>query len=62
MNCYECVKNDTKSAAVAICRCCGAGLCLRHLRETASESGPGGMNFYCRHDTWKPGASSAKDV
>ncbi|WP_018549442.1 DUF2180 family protein [Streptomyces sp. LaPpAH-108] len=30
MNCFDCQALDTATAAVAICRSCGAGLCDRH--------------------------------
>ena len=42
MHCYECAKEEVESAAVAICPSCNAALCLRHLREAAGRTGPGG--------------------
>ena len=51
MDCYECIKGGTKTAAVAICQSCNAGLCLVHLREAAAFRSPGPASG-CQHDTW----------
>lgn len=54
MNCYVCATASRTEPAVAICRHCGAGLCLEHMREAAAWSGPGGMAALgCEHDTLK---------
>lgn len=54
MNCYVCATQDGVEPAVAICRHCGAGLCLEHTRKAAAWPGPGGMaGFTCKHDTLK---------
>ncbi len=52
MNCYECTKDGTQVAAVAICLNCGAGMCMRHLAEERATAGPGGTRIGCSHDTW----------
>ncbi len=63
MHCYECVKTGVDTAAVALCQGCNAGLCLRHLREAASDLGPGGTRIGCSHDTWSaPDTRSAPAV
>lgn len=59
MNCYECAKTGTDSPAVASCPGCYAGLCLHHVRETASVAGPGGTRIGCTHDTWAVPAVAA---
>ncbi len=52
MNCYVCATADRTEPAVAICRHCGAGLCLEHVREAAASPGPGGLAALgCEHDT-----------
>ena len=53
MNCYVCAKQDDAVVAVATCRNCGAGLCIRHLREAAADHPAGGRTFGCSHDTWE---------
>lgn len=30
LNCYDCHTQDQPTTAVAACRVCGAGICLRH--------------------------------
>jgi hypothetical protein len=54
MNCYVCATTNTATAAVAICPSCQAGLCLRHVREAAATSSPGGTSIIvgCHHNTW----------
>ena len=52
MQCYECAKEEVESPAVAICPSCNCALCLRHLREAAAKTGPGGSRFGCIHDAW----------
>lgn len=32
MNCYDCHTTGTTATSVAICHCCGSGLCPDHLR------------------------------
>lgn len=51
MNCYCCIEQGIHFPAVAICRSCGAGLCLDHLQETASRLAPNVLAS-CHHDTW----------
>ena len=51
MNCFECAKDGSTNAAVALCRHCNAGLCVDHLRDSATES-QGGLQATCRHTTW----------
>ncbi len=58
MDCYECAKRDDHIAAVALCRGCGAGLCMDHLHEEATRT-VGGMNVSCEHDTWSPAEAGA---
>jgi hypothetical protein len=58
MNCYECAKNGTDTAAVVVCPSCGAGLCLSHLRREQLEPGPGGTQIGCSHDTWRAPVST----
>lgn len=43
MNCYECAQQGQTVAAIAVCRVCGAAVCVDHvrserelIRETAS--------------------------
>lgn len=49
MNCFECAKANDQVAAVAICRHCGAGLCVDHLIE-AREFTVGGTHYGCPHE------------
>jgi hypothetical protein len=58
MDCYECAKRADNVAAVAVCRGCGAGLCMDHLHEEANRT-VGGMNVSCEHDTWRPSEAGA---
>ncbi|WP_405956598.1 DUF2180 family protein [Streptomyces phaeochromogenes] len=32
MNCYECAQSGHASEAVAVCRLCGAAVCIDHVR------------------------------
>jgi hypothetical protein len=57
MNCYECAKAAHDVPAVAVCRGCGAGLCMHHLHEEATVTA-GGTDIGCEHDTW--GVSEAR--
>jgi hypothetical protein len=52
MLCYCCVEQGIQQPAVALCRSCSAGLCLEHLRETASRFGSSHVLDTCHHDTW----------
>jgi len=52
MLCYCCVEQGIHQAAVALCRSCGAGLCLEHLHETAWRFGSRHVLDTCHHDTW----------
>jgi hypothetical protein len=51
LNCYVCAAESRIEPAVATCPACNAGLCLTHVRVTASQE-PGGINTGCSHDTW----------
>lgn len=62
MLCYPCAEQGIQQPAVALCRSCTAGLCLEHLRETASRFASSHILESCHHDTWTvadhpPGAS-----
>ena len=48
MNCYECALANETVAAVAVCRHCGVGLCLEHLRK-AQVYRVGGTLYGCTH-------------
>ncbi|MEU6394673.1 DUF2180 family protein [Streptomyces sp. NPDC046939] len=37
MNCYDCHQAGTPTAAVAVCRTCGAALCPDHLKVSTQE-------------------------
>jgi hypothetical protein len=52
MNCFECAKDGSTNAAVALCRHCNAGLCMDHLRDSATDRSRGGLQTTCRHTTW----------
>lgn len=52
MLCYSCAEHGIDRPAVALCRSCGAGLCMEHLRETASRFATGHILDSCHHDTW----------
>ena len=52
MLCYPCKKQGVSEPAVALCRSCTAGLCLEHLRETASRIAASHILATCDHDTW----------
>ena len=59
MNCYVCATDSRTRTepAVAICKHCGAGLCLRHVRQGATWVGPAAA-FGCAHDTLNAGSST----
>jgi hypothetical protein len=52
MDCYECATAGIERHAVALCRSCGAGLCMEHLRQTASYFATGAIRPACSHGTW----------
>jgi hypothetical protein len=52
MLCYSCAEQCIHQPAVALCRSCNAGLCMEHLRETASLFESDSMLATCHHDTW----------
>jgi hypothetical protein len=52
MLCYSCAAQGIKQPAVALCRSCTAGLCLEHLRDTASRFASSRILESCHHDTW----------
>jgi hypothetical protein len=52
MLCYPCAEQGTDRPAVALCRSCNAGLCLEHLRSTATQLASSHMLDTCQHDTW----------
>jgi hypothetical protein len=58
MYCYVCAEQGVEQPAVALCRSCQAGLCLKHLRETAEKfatdehHASASMSDVCHHDTW----------
>lgn len=52
MLCYSCAAQGGDQPAIALCRKCGAGLCLEHLRETASHFASSQVLVDCQHDTW----------
>lgn len=52
MDCYVCAEHRDERPAVALCRSCGAGLCVSHLRETAEHFLTSHMLDSCHHDTW----------
>lgn len=35
MNCYDCAREDRNVAATAVCRHCGAAVCIEHAHATA---------------------------
>ncbi len=53
MNCMSCARSGSDRTAVALCPRCQAGLCLPHVQEAASRTGPGGTNLSCGHHTWE---------
>ena len=59
MNCFVCAQEQRDTVAVAVCRHCGAAMCLRHVRKEASSSRPGAMSTTCTHDLWCRSVSSA---
>ena len=52
MLCYSCAEEGIDRPAVALCRSCTAGLCMDHLRATASHLASSHMFDGCHHDTW----------
>ena len=56
MNCFECAKVDDDVPAVAVCRHCGAGLCLAHFAEARSYR-VAGTTFGCPHELPRSGPS-----
>jgi hypothetical protein len=58
MNCYECAKQAHDAPAVAVCRGCGAGLCMHHLHKEAIVT-QGGTHATCDHDTWRTSEARA---
>ena len=52
MLCYPCAERGTDQPAVALCRSCNAGLCLEHLRATATHFASSHILDTCQHDTW----------
>ena len=52
MLCYPCAERGTDQPAVALCRSCNAGLCLEHLRATATHFASSHILDACQHDTW----------
>jgi hypothetical protein len=52
MQCYCCAEQGIEQPAVALCRSCSAGLCLDHLRETATRFESATILDSCHHDTW----------
>lgn len=52
MLCYSCAEEGIDRGAVALCQSCAAGLCMEHLRATASRSASGHILDGCHHDTW----------
>jgi hypothetical protein len=52
MNCYCCIEQGIERPAVALCRSCGAGLCLTHVRRTAARLASSHILDSCHHDTW----------
>lgn len=48
MNCLDCANDGRKRDAVAVCRVCGAAICLEHAevqQNTLTRSVPGGMTM-----------------
>ena len=52
MLCYSCAQHGIERPAVALCRSCTAGLCMEHLRATASHLASSYILDSCHHDTW----------
>jgi Uncharacterized protein conserved in archaea (DUF2180) len=52
MDCYVCATEGIERHAVALCRSCGAGLCMEHLQQTASYLATGAIRTACSHGTW----------
>jgi hypothetical protein len=52
MLCYSCAQHGIERPAVALCRSCTAGLCMEHLRATASHLASSHILDSCHHDTW----------
>jgi hypothetical protein len=65
MLCYSCAEEGIDRPAVALCRSCTAGLCMEHLRATASRFASSHMLDGCHHDTWtaaKPPTRTAEPL
>jgi hypothetical protein len=52
MECYVCARGGVSQPAVALCKICGAGLCIGHLRDTARQLDSGSLQPTCTHRTW----------
>jgi Uncharacterized protein conserved in archaea (DUF2180) len=61
MDCYECAIGGIGRHAVALCRSCGAGLCMEHLRQTSSYLATGAIRPACSHGIWN-GPFAARDA
>jgi hypothetical protein len=49
MKCGICASSQREADAVAICNRCSIGLCLSHLAEAQTQTGPGGLAYGCNH-------------
>ena len=49
MHCFECARAERETPAVAVCRDCGAGLCLEHVAVDQRDE-VGGMQMGCSHE------------
>jgi hypothetical protein len=49
MHCFECARAGRETSAVAVCRDCGAGLCLEHVAANERDD-VSGMQMGCAHD------------
>jgi uncharacterized protein DUF2180 len=54
MDCYVCATEGIERHAVALCRSCGAGLCMEHQQQTASYLATGAIRPACSHGIWNP--------
>ncbi|MCI0881304.1 MAG: DUF2180 family protein [Chloroflexi bacterium] len=52
MDCYSCNLESRQRSAVAICRHCGAALCVDHKSEADSYR-VGGMRYGCAHQEYR---------
>jgi hypothetical protein len=62
VQCYECAEHGVEQPALALCRSCSAGLCLEHLRETATRFASDHILAGCHHDTWTATNTDARDT